>query len=213
MSKVIDNLAISYPVTFYYGVKRYFTVMIGCLIIGMLGYFVIPLAHQDEAWIVVAVGWLLILTSIFGLIICFYAWFQKKPVVIIEEKGFSFFNILKRHQQKKILWQDVVSIDLIPWTHGYITHWMLSVGITSNNLDGIKVIRHPLKPMYLEHVMLNEKEVFYLLEQAFAGDTVLSYQNIKMRLSDRLVMSFGFWLMIVFTITGLVAALFIAIYA
>lgn len=205
MDRVIDKLAISYPVKLYYSAKRYLTVMTGCLLMGVLGYFIIPLAKQDEVWIVVAAGWLLILASIFGFIVCFYTWSKKKTIVIIEESDFSFFNIFKRNQKKTIVWQEVVSIDLTPWTHGNITHWMLSISIKSNNLDGIKVIKQFLKPLYLEGYLLNEKEIFYLLEQAFEGKNVLNYKCIDMKINDRLVKNFSFWFTLVVMIVTIIA--------
>lgn len=213
MVKFKDEATISYPVRLYHTTKQHLINIIGSLFLCTLGYFATSIAKQEGAWVMFSIGWLLMIGGGFGFAVLSYAWLNKKPIVTIERAGLSFLHILKPNQQHLILWQDIKNVDLHSWTRGHINYWILIIHTTSHSFAKEKVIRQPLKPMYFEHLILNEKEVYYLLEQAFAGQTELIYKRINMNLSDRLVSNFSFWFIWTILVIGLSTLLWVFVFA
>lgn len=158
----ISNNLVPYPIKLTYTVKQHFMNIIGSIFIFMLGCFVAPIAKQEGDWIIVSIGWLLIGGGSFGLLLLSYIWLGKKPIVTIEQAGVSFFNVFKSNQQHLILWRDIERLDLHPLTRGHTNHWILTIYLKAGSS-----IRQPLKPMLYNGLILDEKEVFNLIELIF----------------------------------------------
>ena len=163
----MSNNLVPYPIKLTYTLKQHFINIIGSIFIFILGCFVAPIAKQEGDWIIVSIGWLLIGGGSFGLLLLSYIWLGKKPIVTIKQAGVSFFHVFKSNQQHLILWRDIERLDLHPLTRGHTNHWILTIYLKAGSSIG-----KPLKPMLYNGSILDEKEVFNLIELIFDRHTV-----------------------------------------
>lgn len=174
MQKLKKGQVLKYPIDLYLSNKHMLLILALGLLVFPLYYYGIPIA-KDEGWFFIIVMWLSIILITVAVCAILFVFITGKPIFQITDKGISISQVLRRPQQRYLLWQDVCFVGM---DHRIISHneiWMLVIQPNKG-----KVIQFPIKSMRYKDYLLNEAEVVHSVQRAFEGFPVIHYEPIEM---------------------------------
>lgn len=174
MQKLETGQVLKYPVELYLSRKTIALVIALGLSLFPLYFYGLPLAQEDNEWFVIVFTWLMMVMIVMAVLSILIALIKGEPVLRITDEGIDILQVLRRPQQKKLLWQDISYIDI---DHHVIKHseiWMLVIQPKQG-----KVIQYPIRPMRYQNYILNEMEIVNTLQLAFEGNAAIRYEPIE----------------------------------
>lgn len=183
----MNQIKMQYPIKFYMKKSIIFWTIIGCVFMFLLGCFTNYINENHTDTIIFIISILLMLFGILGFVGMVTVWLQNKPSITLYASYIELFGLFGRNRQ--VLWSQVKSVELTSWTYKSTKHW----GLVIIPKRHTKKITRPLKVMTCDDLVLNEKEIFSLIEQSFKGEQP-SYQPIEISLKNRFATNADFWL-------------------
>lgn len=174
MQKLKKGQVLKYPIDLYLSKKYMLLILALGLLIFPLYYYGLPIA-KDEGWFFIMVMWLSIILIAVAVFTVLFAFITGKPIFQITDKGITILQVLRRPQQKDLLWQD---IEYIGMDHRIISRheiWMLVIQPKQG-----KTIQYPIRSMRYKDAVLNELEIVYLVQLASEGRSAIHYEPIEM---------------------------------
>ncbi|OPH38970.1 hypothetical protein [Moraxella equi] len=140
---------------------------------------------------VIADEWFIIVISIifmaFGaliVLVCIISFINPKPVLVIARYRISGgHELLKRlfNKNNAIAFKDIRSLELDYHTHQDVKHWHIAILLNTG-----KKLHLPIRSMKYETVMINEKEIFHLINQVHQGNIPPTFEDFDMDIHDRM---------------------------
>ncbi len=145
----------------------------------------------------------LLIIGAVGFIAILVILIKNEPKIIIHPSNIELRYLFKPNQQ--ILWSQVEHVEIMKFKEDENKRWWLVISLKQSN----KKIPYLLEPMLCNELILNEQEVFAIIEQSFHGKEPI-YQQIKMTFRNQFESKweFRFWVMM---ITILIVALFVGL--
>lgn len=174
MQKLEAGQVLKYPVELYLSKKTIVLVIALGLSLFPLYFYGLPWAQEDNEWFVIVFTWLMMVMIVMAVLSILIALIKGEPVLRITDEGIDMLQVLRRPQQKKLLWQDISYIDI---DHHVIKHseiWMLVIQPKQG-----KVIQYPIRPMRYQNYILNEMEIVNTVQLAFEGNAAIRYEPIE----------------------------------
>ncbi len=194
----MNNQKLRYPIELYIKKSILFGWLIACLLLSLLGGWGIGRLNND--WVDFAIFLFLLIVGIVGFTGVLVVLIKNEPNITLYPSKIKIFHLYK--ENRKFFWSQIENIELMETsTQQGMKNWGLM--ITPKN--GKKLTRG-LQIMTCNDLILNQKEVFAIIEQSFQGKEP-TYQQIEIPLEDKFSTKLDFW-MWVFIIGSLIIALF-----
>lgn len=193
------------PIELYAPFKSQLFILVGAIGMFWLGREVAHMAIND--WFMFGVGiFLVIIGLLFGMIELIML-INPKPILTMTRYRLIYGHETFRklfYLNRSFTFKEIRSIDLDYHVQKDMKHWYLNITLNTG-----KNYKLPLKPMKYENVMINEKEIFHLIEQVHQGQIPPTFVDFDMDIHDRMTGS-GIFMMI-FMGAMLVVAIFMGI--
>lgn len=175
MQKLKKGQVLKYPIDLYLSKKYMLLILALGLLIFPLYYYGIPMAQADGEWLVITSVWVFIVFIAVAVFTVLFAFITGKPIFQITDKGITILQVLRRPQQRDLLWQD---IEYIGMDHRIISRheiWLLVIQPKQG-----KLLQYPIRSMRYKDFILNEVEVVHLVQLASEGRSAIHYEPIEM---------------------------------
>ncbi len=203
----MNNQKLQYPINLHMRKSLLIIAMIGCLLLFLLGIWqCLKIDFHNDLNIFLLPFALLVIGAV-GFIAILIIVIKDEPKIIIHPSSIELQYLFKENQQ--FLWSQVANVEIIQ-SKDENRRWWLVIQLK----QGDKKTPYLLEPMLCNKLLLNEQEIFAIIEQSFHGKEPI-YQQIKMTFRNQFdsKWEFPFWIMmiIVFIIAlfvGLVMPIF-----
>lgn len=204
MQKLKKGQVLKYPIDLYLSNKHMLSILALGLLIFPLYFYGIPIA-KDEGWFYIIIMWLSIILIVVAVFTILFAFITGKPVFQITDKGITILQVLRRPQQRYLLWQDIECIGIDRRVIKRHEIWLLVIQPKQG-----KLIQYPIRPMRYKDSILNEVEVVHLAQLASEGRSAIHYEPIEME-RIKLISPKGKWLLFALVLICIVFYLFLII--
>ncbi|NRD69897.1 hypothetical protein HQR03_05035 [Psychrobacter okhotskensis] len=174
MQKLKKGQVLKYTIDLYLSNKHMLSILALGLLIFPLYYYGLPIA-KDEGWFFIIVMWLSIILIAVAVFTVLFAFITGKPVFQITDKGITILQVLRRPQQRYLLWQDIECIGIDCRVIKRHEIWLLMIQPKQG-----KIIQYPIRSMRYKDAILNEVEVVHLVQLASEGRSAIHYEPIGM---------------------------------
>ena len=174
MQKPETGQVLKYPIELYLSKKTITLVIALGFLLFPLYFYGLPLAQEDNEWLVIVFTWLMMVMIVMAVIAVLMALIKGEPVLRITDESIDILQVLRRPQQKKLLWQDIYYIDIDYRVIKNSKIWILVIQPKQG-----KVIQYPIRPMRYQHYILNEVEIVNTVQLAFEGNAAIHYELIE----------------------------------
>ncbi len=194
----MKGIKLHYPIKLYLKKSILLWGLIALLGLSLLGGWGVGRPNQDWLNFTIFLIWLII--GVGGFITTLFVFIKNEPIITLYPSKIEIFRLHRKNQQ--LFWSQIENIELIEIsTVQGAKNWGLT--ITPKN---DKKITRGLQAMTCNNLILNQKEVFAIIEQSFQGKEPI-YQQIDFPLKEQFGIKIDFWLW-VFIIGALIIALF-----
>ncbi len=194
----MNGIKLHYPIKLYLKKSILFRNLIIFLGVGLLGGSGVGRANQE--WIYFVLPVICLIIGVGGFIAMLFDFIKNEPSIILYPSKIEFVRLNGENQQ--FFWSQIENIELMEVSTVQSTKdWILT--ITPKN---DKQITCGLQAMTCNDLILNQDEVFAIIEQSFQGKEPI-YQQTEIPLDEQFNTKIDFWLW-VFIIGALIIALF-----
>ncbi len=204
MQKLKKGQVLKYPIDLYLSNKHMLSILTLGLLIFPLYFYGIPIA-KDEGWFYIIIMWLSMILIVVAVFTILFAFITGKPAFQITDKGITILQVLRRPQQRYLLWQDIECIGIDRRVIKRHEIWLL---VIQPKLG--KLIQYPIRSMRYKDSILNEVEVVHLVQLASEGRSAIHYEPIEME-RIKLISPKGKWLLFALVLLCIVFYLFFII--
>ncbi len=198
----MNNTKLFYPIELYIKKSLLILTLILCLVIFVICVWVGSLI-LNGSWLDFIASLFLLITVVAVGISIIIALIKNKPSIIIYPSKIELAYFNKQNQQ--ILWSEIENIELIEhFGNRGGKFWKLAIYLKQSH---DKPINYPLRIMTHDDLILNEKEIFAIIEQSLQGKPPV-YQKINISLKEQSGTIFDYWFYILVFGGGSIMALF-----
>ncbi|UYZ67931.1 hypothetical protein LP090_03470 [Moraxella bovis] len=137
-----------------------------------------------DEWFIIALSMALMIFEALVILACVISFINSKPVLVIVRYRISDgHELLKRlfNKNNAIAFKDIRSLELDYHTHQDVKHWHTAILLNTG-----KKLHLPIRSMKYETVMINEKEIFHLINQVHQGNIPPTFEDFDMDIHDRM---------------------------
>ncbi|STY92917.1 hypothetical protein [Moraxella bovis] len=137
-----------------------------------------------DEWFIIALSMALMIFEALVILACVISFINSKPVLVIARYRISDgHELLKRlfNKNNAIAFKDIRSLELDYHTHQDVKHWHTAILLNTG-----KKLHLPIRSMKYETVMINEKEIFHLINQVHQGNIPPTFEDFDMDIHDRM---------------------------
>lgn len=137
-----------------------------------------------DDWFMITIS---ILSMVFGVLIvlvCVISLINPTPALVITRYRISGgHGLLKRlfNKNNTIAFKDIRSLELDYHTHKDVKHWHIVILLNTG-----KKLHLPIRSMKYETIIINEKEIFHLINQVYQGNIPPTFEDFDMDIHDRM---------------------------
>lgn len=137
-----------------------------------------------DEWFIIALSMVLMIFGALVVLACVISFINPKSVLVITRYRISGgHGLLKRlfNKNNAIAFKDIRSLELDYHTHKDVKHWHIIVLLKNGKKSYL-----PIRSVKYETVMINEKEIFHLINQVHQGNIPLTFEDFDMDIHDRM---------------------------
>lgn len=176
------------PIELYYSVKFHVFNVIFSGMLFWLGHTVNNIAPADD-WLIIIVGVVLMFIATISILISMIAIINPTPALIITRYHIANKSVIF-NKQSQLAFKQIHSLELDYRVIKDMKHWHIAITLNTGQKRFI-----PIRSMKYETVMINEKEIFHLIEQVYQGKTPPSFEHFEMDIHDRMT-GWGIFVMV-----------------
>lgn len=170
------------PIKLYYPIaSTLYIPILGACMLG-IGYVMINVGNDNV--FVIGLGILIVAAAFLIIMMGIILLFDPKPILVIHRHtltyGHEWFRRLL-NRDTTIYFEDIEWLRLDYYTYKNVKYWYIDMCLS----DG-KKIKLSLKRMKYDNVIINEKEIFHLIEQVHQKRIPPIYSPMAMTIRDRM---------------------------
>ncbi len=203
----MNNQKLHYPINLHMRKSLLIVAMIGCLLLSLLGIWQCLKVDFHNDLNIFLLPFVILIIGAVGFIAILVIVIKNEPKIIIHPSSIELRYLSKENQQ--FLWSQVANVEIIKSKDENKRWWLV---ISHKQSD--RKIPYLLELMLCNKLLLNEQEIFAIIEQSFQRKEPI-YQQIKMTFRNQFESKweFRFWIImiVVFIVTlfvGLVMPIF-----
>ena len=137
-----------------------------------------------DEWFIIALSMVLMIFGALVVLACVISFIHPMTVLVI-----THYLIRNRHglfkrlfnKNNTIAFKDIRSLELDYHTHKDVKHWHIVILLNTG-----KKLHLPIRSMKYETIIINEKEIFHLINQVHQGNIPPTFEDFDMDIHDRM---------------------------
>lgn len=137
-----------------------------------------------DDWFIIALCMVLMIFGALVVLVCIISFINPKSVLMITRYHINGgHGLLKRwfNKNNAIAFKDIRSLELDYHTHKDVKHWHIVILLNTG-----KKLHLPIRSMKYETIIINEKEIFHLINQVHQGNIPPTFEDFDMDIHDRM---------------------------
>ncbi|STZ09456.1 Uncharacterised protein [Moraxella caprae] len=137
-----------------------------------------------DEWFIIALSMVLIIFGVLVVLVYIISLINPKPILVITRYRISGgHGLLKRlfNKNNAFAFKDIHSLKLDYHTHKDVKHWHIIVLLKNGKKSYLSI-----RSVKYETVIINEKEIFNLINQVHQGNIPPTFEDFDMNIHDRM---------------------------